>query len=448
MTTKVATPLHIIESYFNTKLDKSGVKRLIRLDDEDKWVDFALYYLQIMKEHFVADFLEVEKDERVPLRLYFEPRLRDQWDVAVTRLDQSPTPLLGVSPDPEGGDINADAAAMILAPLKKHLLIADSVYVRDSFYYCFDLIEACVNTTGWRDDLNLAGQVNYGIRRLKAWLPLLRELRQLIDTQALVFMPYYMTPSWPYDIGDTRQFEDAFANLRIRPQAGSTPPLPSPHIDFESFFDDPGRREAVQTGRTQRHPARFNEREVEGAWLNSRLMGLDPVFPSPEMFDFAAHLYLAPEEGPGDLTCDLTSLDIVPLGARKPISIETLLDLRKNEEGFTAVRSAVVECQADLKKSLLTDAPRSAATAICKKLFEDQIAGYAGKKGKVLSFVERPVPSIVFTAAVTVALIPTAVINPMIPVLGGVAATPGLLRIIQRRFNPELRAMTSLKALL
>jgi hypothetical protein len=447
MAPKVATPLHIIESYFKTKLNKSAIKRLIRLDDENKWVDFALYYLETMKEHFVADFLEVE-GEQAPLRLYFEPRLRVQWDAAVTRLSQSPTPLLGVTPDPEGDDINADAAAMILAPLKKHLLIADSVYVRDSFYYCFDLIEACVNTIGWRDDPNLARQVNYGIRRLKAWLPLLGELRQLIETRALVFMPHYMTPSWPYEVGDTRQFRDAFANLRIQPQADSRPPLPLPHVDFESFFDDAKSHGAAQTGRAQRRPARFNEREVEGAWLNSRLMGLDPVFPNPEMFDFAARLYLAPEDGPGDLTCDLTSLDIVPLGARKPISLETLLDLRKNEEGFTAVRSAVVECQTELKNSLLTDAPRSAAVAICKKHFEDQIAGYAGKKGKVLSFVERPVPSIVFTAAVTVALLPTGIINPLIPALGGIAATPGLLHMIQRRFNPELRAMTSLKALL
>lgn len=447
MATKVATPLHIIESHFNTKLDKSGVKHLIRLNDENKWVEFAMHYLDMMKKHFVADFLEVDKDGQVPLRLYFEPRLRDQWDAAMTRLKQSPTPLLGVTPDPESDDINADVAAEILAPLKKHLLIADSVYVRDSFYYCFDLIEACVNTTGWRDDPNLAGQVNYGIRRLKAWLPLLKELRQLIETRALVFMPHYMTPSWPYDVGDTRQFKDAFANLRIQPQVDSTPPLPPPHIDFKSF-DDPQWRGADQIGRTRLSPAPFNEREVEGAWLNSRLIGLDPVFPNPEMFDFAARLYLANEDGPGDLTCDLTSLDIVPLGAKKPISIKTLLGLRKNEEGFAAVRSAVVECQTSLKNSLLTGAPRSDAAAICKQRFEDRIAGYAGKKGKVLSFIERPVPSIFFTAAVTVALIPTAVINPLIPAVGGVAATPGLARIIQRRFNPELRAMTSLKALL
>jgi hypothetical protein len=422
MATKTATPLSIIESYFDTKLDKSGIKRLIRLDDENKWVDFALHYLKMMKKHFVADFLEIKKGEPVPLRLYFEPRLRTQWDAAAIRLKQSPTPLIGTMPDPKSDNINADVAAEILVPLKKHLLIADSVYVRDSFYYCFDLIEACVRTTGWRDDPNLLGQVNFGINRLKAWLPLLRELRQLIETEALVFMPNYMTPSWPYDLGHGPKFKETFANLRVRPKANPT-----------------GSAQPSFTLRV---------RDVQGAWLNSRLMGLDPVLPNPEMFDFAARLYLADEDGPGDLTCDLTSLDIVPLGAKKPISIGTLLSLRKNEEGFAAVRSAVTECQTSLKNSLLTDAPRSAATAICGKLFEDRIAGYEGKKGKVLSFVERPVPSIAFTAAVTVALIPTAVINPLIPVLGSVAATPGLVRLMQRRFNPELRAMTSLTALL
>src|SRR5450755_2213317 len=113
MATKTATPLRIIESYFDTKLDKSGIKRLIRLDDENKWVEFALHYLMTMKKNFVADFLEIEKGESVPLRLYFEPRLRAQWDSAATRLKQSPSPLLGVMPDPKSGNINADAAAEI-----------------------------------------------------------------------------------------------------------------------------------------------------------------------------------------------------------------------------------------------------------------------------------------------------------------------------------------------
>jgi hypothetical protein len=177
-------------------------------------------------------------------------------------------------------------------------------------------------------------------------------------------------------------------------------------------------------------------------------MGLNPVFPSPEMFDYASRLYLAEEDGPGDLTCDLTSLDIVPLGAETPITIKDLLDLRKNEEGFAAVRRAVVECQTELKSALLSGASRSAARGICKEKFSDQIAGYAGKKGKVLSYVERPIPSVIFTAAVTAALIPAAAINPMLPLLGGVAATPALARLIQRLFNPELKALTFLQTFL
>ncbi len=420
MTTKAATPLRIIESYFGTELDKSGTKHLMGIADESKWVDFALHYLHTMRANFVADFLEVEDDKQAPNRLYFEPRLRQEWDAAAAGLNWSPSPLLGVTPDPASGDLNAAAAAEILGPLKKHLLIADSVYIRDSFYYSFDLIEGCVTAAGWRDDPNLAGQVSFGISRLKAWLPLLRELRRLVETQALVFMPYYLMPSWPYETGAKPPSKEAFASLRTRPAPGPAQP----------------------------GPAWFGEREVEGAWLNARLLGLDPVFPNRRMFDFASRLYLAGDEEPGDLTCDLTSLDIVPLGEKKPISVETLLSLRKNEEGFAAVRGAVTDCQASLRDWVVDGVPRSAAAASCRELFDERIAGYAGKKGKVIGFAERPIPSVVFTAAIAAALIPLAAINPFIPVAAGAAATPGLARLVQRRFNPRLKAMTSLKALL
>jgi hypothetical protein len=422
MAMKRATPIDIIEAFFELRLDKSGIKRLTRMEDADKWVDFALHYLQTMEKHFVAEFLDVKQGADPAVRLYFEPRLREEWDAASTRLGQSSSPLLGVSPDPDGDSIDANAAAQILGPLKKHLLIADSVYIRDSFYYCFDLIEACVDTKGWRDDPNLSAQVRFGIRRLKAWLPLLKELRPLIDAAALVFMPYYMTPSWPYDLGYSQPVKKALASLRIQPPANRAQP-PEPLFNV-------------------------NVREIQGAWLNARLMGLDPVLPNPTMFDIAADLYLPSDDAPVDLTCDLTSLDIVPLGAKKPISIKTLVGLRRDEHGFDAVRKAVVECQGQLQKSLRTDADRAVAIAACKSLFEDQIAGYEGRVGKVLRYVERPLPSTAFTGAVGVALIPAGILNPWLGVAGAVALTPAVARLIQRRINPKIRAMKTLTALL
>ena len=57
MTTKRATPIAILEGFFDLRLDKSGIRRLTRLDDNNKWVDFALHYVRTMEKHFVADFL-------------------------------------------------------------------------------------------------------------------------------------------------------------------------------------------------------------------------------------------------------------------------------------------------------------------------------------------------------------------------------------------------------
>ena len=79
--------------------------------------------------------------------------------------------------------------------------MADSVYLRDSFYYCFDWIGESAERTRWRDDPIQVRNVEQYVRRLKRWLPILVELRELIESRAIVFMPYDMTPSFPYSSG-------------------------------------------------------------------------------------------------------------------------------------------------------------------------------------------------------------------------------------------------------
>jgi hypothetical protein len=133
---QIASPLHIVESYFDVQLERSALKRFNDVS-EDTWIDFAQQYLKTMEAHFVDQFLVNKSD--ASLGLYFEPGMAHDWDTAVRHL-HSPTPLLGLSPDPGTTEITRDVVSQMLTPLKKHLLIADSVYVRDNFYYCFDLL--------------------------------------------------------------------------------------------------------------------------------------------------------------------------------------------------------------------------------------------------------------------------------------------------------------------
>ena len=119
MATRYATPIDFIEGFFDPiSLDKSGIKKLTRLEDENKWVDFALHYLRTMETNFVKDFLDVKKGTKPPVRLYFEPRLREEWDAAATRLGHTPSPLIGVRPDPDIDAIDVNVAAELREPLE------------------------------------------------------------------------------------------------------------------------------------------------------------------------------------------------------------------------------------------------------------------------------------------------------------------------------------------
>jgi hypothetical protein len=128
-----------------------------------------------------------------------------------------------------------------------------------------------------------------------------------------------------------------------------TPPAPPLRFNFEAArlqrLTPPTREQDLE-----HLLRRVDSSETVGAFVNARLIGLDPVFPSREVFDFASRLYLAEEDGLGETECDLTSLDIVPLGHKKPLSIKDLVSLRKNEDGFEAVREAVVAWEAMLRE--------------------------------------------------------------------------------------------------
>jgi hypothetical protein len=131
-----ATPIGLIESYFDLELDHTAVKALAR-KPIGIWIDFAKQYQATMDAFFGSEFLPEEPGTDGRVRLYCEPLLSVSWDASVRHLYGALSPLLGHAPDPET-EVDAAVASRMLEPLKKHLLIADSVYIRDSFYYCFD----------------------------------------------------------------------------------------------------------------------------------------------------------------------------------------------------------------------------------------------------------------------------------------------------------------------
>jgi hypothetical protein len=435
----LSTPVDLIESYFDVELDRSGIRHLRGISDAD-WVDFAKQYRATMNGSFAKDFIEVPNSESAPLPLYFEPTLRQYWDGAVRHLYSSTTPLLGMQPDPKT-EIDPDVASQMLQPLKKHLLVADSVYVIDSFYSCFDLI------TDYPD----GSMTPFHVARLKAWLPLLMELRPLIESRALVFMPWWLTPSYPYSNYTIEKMNELRLGIRPRP----SPPEPDPPLRLNPWAVGSPEEKNVphrSSWDPNSYPGGVDENAVITAWLNARLMGLNPVFPDQAMYDFSSRLYFR-GDGDGDrsfeLTSDLMSFDILPLGKKKPVGIKDLVSLRKNEEGFAAVRSAVMTCQQRLKDGLTSQASQKDAQALCRDVMDDYQAEYGGKARQVVSFLNQNViAGTVFSIVVAATMIPTAGISAAIGVLVPAFLSPAIANIVVNRRNSPSRALTQLQAIL
>jgi hypothetical protein len=439
------TPLDLVESYFDVELNKSGLKKLDRKPNE-VWVDFSKVYLATMQTAFVPEFLDVPDGDH-SVRLFFEPRMAGEWAKAVGQMYR-PSPLLGVEtlPDPTPGTGQTDGSA-VLAPLMKHLLVADSVFVRDSFYKCFDTMAEVVPRGGWGDDVHNARIVEDSIHRIKVWLPILAQLRPLIESRALVFMPYFATPSFPYG-ADSPDLEEPLKRLRVRDAEWWVPPKVG-HVDFASFMDEP---DLAQIAAKRVDPVEerrmVDTNAVIGAWLNARMLGLDPVFPNRAMFDVASGFYFAGERSARDLTSDLISMDILPFGRADGISLKDLLKIRKNEEVFAHVREATGACKNYLNNNIPEGATRDALTKTSREFLKDQLAGYERKS--VVRFVdEHPVAGMAYTFAFGVAFLPAgALIPPAIPLIAAAVLTPQIALLARRRFSRKSRAISLLLALL
>jgi hypothetical protein len=191
---------------------------------------------------------------------------------------------------------------------------------------------------------------------------------------------------------------------------------------------------------------------VTTTWLNARLMGLNPVFPDVSMYNYSSRLYFQGEskdDKPIDLASDMMSFDILPLGTGKPVGIKDLVSLRKNEEGFSAVRNAVTECQQRLKSALTAQATQEDARVLCKETINNYRADYGGKSWKVVEFLEKNVVAgTILSIAVGASMIPTAGISAAIGVLVPALLSPAIAKIAISKGNPAGRALTHLQSLL
>jgi hypothetical protein len=442
------TPIGIIESYFDRPLERSALKTYFAQVTEDEWIDFAKQYLALMRADFAGQFLRPREHADRTLRLYFEPRLSQDWDSAVVKR-YARTPLLGSSASPpDEGTVTRASVSKLLDPLKKHLLLADSVYLRDSFYYCFDAVADSVNRSRWRSDPNSANLVRDSIRRIKGWLPMLIELRELIETNALVFMPYYLTPSFPYG-SNAPAIGDHLKRLRMRrdPDAKGRPP--APNFDFALLTAQLRGEVPWPEWNEDRTTERFSEEDTLTAWLNARILDLDPVFPSAAMSGWASNLYF--DEGPTslDVTSDLISVSVLPFGGTEGIGLDDLLSMRKNERVFAEIQHIVAGCKAYLEANINITATRETTTALCKTYLQDKLAEHEQKSVlRVLKYAdEKPAAGIVVSLAVGAAL--TVAAGPAAAgVIAGALLTPQVARAVQRKVDPTQRAFGHLQALL
>ncbi len=404
-------PIDIIEKYFDTELQPDTLDEFDGVDPE-RWIDFAKHYLAVMKSGFAGAYLDAQAAPAQTVRLYFEPSFAHDWAGALEKRFAE-TPLLGYRAFlPEDPRITRKQVSAFLDPLKKHLLLADSVFVKDNFYYSFDMVADSVSRDHWRADPNVVSLVNMSIARIRAYLPILAELRDLIRSNALVFMPYYITPSFPY------------ANV---------PSTLKGHVERLRIVDPSGE---IWKGGIPEHD--FNK--VLVPWLNARLLGLDPVYLTDAMARIGGTLSFDDDAATSPAS-DLLSVSILPFGGAGEIDLDTLWTMRRNESVFAHVRLLTAQCKTHLEDNLGQGATPTAASALSRQFLQDHLASLPAQK--VISFAEKPLVSLVWRITFAVA---TAGTSEVVGALASAVLDSSVGKAALSRLSPERRAIAYLNA--
>ena len=362
------TPISILESYFKKKLTVKDMSYWDEVSD-DTWVDFAKTYLAQMETGFTAQAMADCVDGK-KIRLYFDKNFGEDYDKAIAdRYAQ--TPLLGLSPFPaDDMDYRGKGLAQALAPLAKHLLVSDELYLTDNFYRCFDAVADSYGRNDWRDDPNVKRGVHMSVAAIRRWLPILAGLRDLITSGAINFFPYYVIPSF-IEVVDYVEGRSTDVTTKLRERL-DVPPDPGLkafgeplEIDFENFSKQP------KIPPTAYEP-RLNCNAAVKAWIDARLLGVDPVFANEKTWRWASGIRFH-DETKMQVTTDLMSIDIIPLGGEKGLSLKDIVSMRKGEESFQHIRDTLIGCKDHVRDSVSETASTEFVAKTCRDYIRDTL---------------------------------------------------------------------------
>ncbi|GEN29652.1 hypothetical protein HVA01_32980 [Halovibrio variabilis] len=406
-------PIDIIEKYFNIELRTESLEEFDGIDSE-QWIDFSKTYLKVMESGFASAYLDEQVSPAHKVRIYFEPTLKHDW---AKKLEErfAETPLLGYRAFlPKDPRITRAVVSEFLNPLKKHLLLADSVFIPDNFYRSFDMVADSVSRDSWRNNPNTVRLVKDSIARIRAYLPILAELRDFIRCNALVFMPYYITPTFPY-ANVPRKLKDRIDRLRVIDPTGE--------IWGSGFSTN-----------------EFNK--VLVPWLNARLLGLDPVFLTDTMARVAGTLCFD-DDAISSPASDLLSVRILPFGGASEIDLDMLWSMRSNESVFSHVRRLTAQCKEHLEDNLGPGSTQRATEALSRQFLQDHLASL--RTERVISLANKPCVGLTWRIGLAVTTVGTSEI---ISAAASSFLDTSIGKAVLSRLSPERRAISYLNAAL
>jgi hypothetical protein len=403
-------PIDIIENYFNVEVKTKTIHAFDNVEIE-QWIDFAKYYLAVMKDGFAKHYLNAS--QKSSTRLYFEPSLKYEWADAISKR-YNETPLLGFKAFLPHTEVSRQEVSSFLNPFKKHMLMTDSIFIQDNFYWGFDAVADSVEKDTWYTNPNIISLVKTSILRLKAFLPILAELRDFILSEILIFMPYYIAPTFPYS-NIPSHLQHHLNQLRI-----------------SSSADD-----LIKEGLRS---SEFDK--IVLPWLNARLLNLDPVYPTERMARIGGAFRFDGDIIPPSAS-DLLSISILPFGGSAEIDLDKLWKLRKNEEVFVHIRKITSACKEYLENNLGEGATPKAANILTKQFLMDNMASLGSQK--VISFVEKPAVSLVWRTSLAIATLGTSEI---ISVLASTLLDSSVGEYTLNRLSPERKAISYLNSVL
>lgn len=433
--TTLPTPVSILESHFQHKLRLKDIFYWRKISD-DQWVGFAKAYLKKMKADFTPESM-AEVVDSGKIQLYFDYRFFLDYSQEIERRYGMESVLLGRSYPPAGAIFSQETLAQSLAPLSKHLLTADAIFIPDNFYRCFDGLADTFDRNTWRKDPNVESAVHRSIVAILQWLPILASLSDLIDSRAINFMPYYVVPSFPWGGNDPSTLKQ-MARLDIPPD-----PRMKPIGEGNASFDLGAWTEAPKL---VSYP---EERPVDcdlaaSAWLNARFFSLDPVFADSQTWRWASGIKFH-EETKLQVTSDLISIDILPLGTgKKRLTVEEIASMRKNEGSFKLIRDTLIGCKEYLASNVKEGASHDFVSKTCREYVRDHLD--PEERFKVIKVLDNNLfAGTAFSAAVGAAFL-TA--NPLVALGVPLALTPKVFLTVTGLFDPKVRACARLEALL